>query len=73
TALGLRSRPVGSWQQADLGAAFGDTPGRDWIEHGLALGAPPSAADSLTTEATPATPPTASAAPAAPSGEEERP
>ncbi|MEV8444297.1 nitroreductase [Streptomyces parvus] len=73
TALGLRSRPIGSWQQADLGAAFGDTPGRDWIVHGLALGAPPSAADSLTTEATPATPPTASAAPAAPSGEEERP
>ncbi len=46
TALGLRSRPIGSWQQADLGAALGDTPGRDWIVHGLALGgggsAPPS-------------------------------
>ncbi|MFJ2027059.1 nitroreductase [Streptomyces sp. NPDC087897] len=38
TALGLRSRPVGSWQQADLGAALGDAPGRDWIVHGLALG-----------------------------------
>lgn len=38
TALGLRSRPIGSWQQADLGAALGDTPGRDWIVHGLALG-----------------------------------
>ncbi|NEC23943.1 nitroreductase, partial [Streptomyces parvus] len=74
TALGLRSRPIGSWQQADLGAAFGDTPGRDWIVHGLALGAPPTAADSpVTTETTPVTPPTASAAPAAPSGEEERP
>ncbi|MFJ6608820.1 nitroreductase [Streptomyces sp. NPDC091289] len=39
-ALGLRSRPIGSWQQADLGAALGDTPGRDWIVHGLALGGP---------------------------------
>ncbi|WP_258047368.1 nitroreductase [Streptomyces sp. SM13] len=38
TALGLRSRPIGSWQQADLGAALGDTPRRDWIVHGLALG-----------------------------------
>ncbi|MFW3464010.1 hypothetical protein ACN24K_28105 [Streptomyces microflavus] len=26
TALGLRSRPIGSWQQADLGAALGDAP-----------------------------------------------
>ncbi|WP_308457888.1 nitroreductase [Streptomyces sp. SM11] len=40
TALGMRSRPIGSWQQADLGAALGDTPGRDWIVHGLALGGP---------------------------------
>ncbi len=78
TARGLRSRPVGSWQQADLGGALGDTPGRDWIVHGLALGAPPTtAATPATTAATsapaPATPPTASAAPAAPPGEEERP
>ncbi|MFE3375059.1 nitroreductase [Streptomyces anulatus] len=41
TALGLRSRPIGSWQRADLGAALGEAPGRDWIVHGLALGAPP--------------------------------
>ncbi|MFF9145982.1 SagB/ThcOx family dehydrogenase [Streptomyces sp. NPDC014861] len=41
TALrhGLAARPVGSWQQADLGAALGAPPGRDWIVHGLALGA----------------------------------
>ncbi|WNZ13448.1 SagB/ThcOx family dehydrogenase [Streptomyces sp. 11x1] len=35
---GLDARPVGSWQQADLGAALGAPPGRDWIVHGLALG-----------------------------------
>jgi nitroreductase len=35
---GLAARPVGSWQQADLGAALGAMPGRDWIVHGLALG-----------------------------------
>ncbi|WP_338895598.1 SagB/ThcOx family dehydrogenase [Streptomyces sp. TG1A-60] len=35
---GLAGRPVGSWQQADLGAALGAAPGRDWIVHGLALG-----------------------------------
>ncbi|EGE40018.1 nitroreductase [Streptomyces sp. ACT-1] len=82
TALGLRSRPIGSWQQADLGAALGGTPGREWIVHGLALGAPPTtAATPATTAATaaatsapaPTTPPTASAAPATPPGEEERP
>ncbi|MFD5694054.1 nitroreductase [Streptomyces rubiginosohelvolus] len=57
TALGLRSRPIGSWQQADLGAALGDTPGRHWIVHGLALGArPTTAAASATTAATPPTP-----------------
>ncbi|MGW6550992.1 SagB/ThcOx family dehydrogenase [Streptomyces sp. NPDC055051] len=41
TALrhGLAARPVGSWQQADLGAALGAPPGRDWVVHGLALGA----------------------------------
>ncbi|MFI1952333.1 SagB/ThcOx family dehydrogenase [Streptomyces xinghaiensis] len=40
TALrhGLAARPVGSWQQADLGAALGTAPGRDWVVHGLALG-----------------------------------
>ncbi|GGZ60360.1 hypothetical protein GCM10010387_62570 [Streptomyces inusitatus] len=46
TALGLASRPVGSWQHADLGAALGGEPGREWILHGLALGsaseAPPA-------------------------------
>ncbi|MYS30658.1 SagB/ThcOx family dehydrogenase, partial [Streptomyces sp. SID7804] len=35
---GLTARPVGSWQQADLGAALGAPPGRDWVVHGLALG-----------------------------------
>lgn len=40
TALGLRSRPIGSWQQADLGTALGDAPGHDWIVHGLALAGP---------------------------------
>ncbi|MFF3819294.1 SagB/ThcOx family dehydrogenase [Streptomyces bluensis] len=35
---GLAARPVGSWQQADLGAAVGAAPGRDWIVHGLVLG-----------------------------------
>jgi nitroreductase len=35
---GSAARPVGSWQQADLGAALGAPPGRDWIVHGLALG-----------------------------------
>ncbi|MFF7627764.1 nitroreductase [Streptomyces cyaneofuscatus] len=40
TALGLRSRPIGSWLQADLGAALGDAPAHDWIVHGLALAGP---------------------------------
>ncbi|WP_329562557.1 nitroreductase [Streptomyces uncialis] len=40
TALGLVSRPVGSWQQADLGARLGGPPGRDWIVHALAVGTP---------------------------------
>lgn len=35
---GLAARPVGSWQQADLGAALGAPPGRDLVVHGLALG-----------------------------------
>ncbi|WP_435850642.1 hypothetical protein [Streptomyces olindensis] len=35
---GLGARPVGSWQQADLGAALGAAPDRDWVVHGLALG-----------------------------------
>ncbi|MER5555377.1 SagB/ThcOx family dehydrogenase [Streptomyces sp. NPDC002793] len=35
---GAAARPVGSWQQADLGAALGAAPGQDWIVHGLALG-----------------------------------
>ncbi|MGK3089955.1 nitroreductase [Streptomyces sp. WAC01490] len=39
-ALGLRSRPIGSWLQADLGAALGDAPAHDWIVHGLALAGP---------------------------------
>ncbi|MGW4361386.1 nitroreductase [Streptomyces californicus] len=67
TALGLRSRPIGSWQQADLGAALGEAPGRDWIVHGLALGAPPAKATTppATRTATPLTTRTATA-PAAP-------
>lgn len=35
---GLAARPVGSWQQADLGASLGAAPGRDWVVHALALG-----------------------------------
>ncbi|MHC0430347.1 nitroreductase family protein [Streptomyces sp. O3] len=38
TALGLRSRPVGSWQGADIGAALGGPAAQDWIIHGLAVG-----------------------------------
>ncbi|WP_030340427.1 hypothetical protein [Streptomyces californicus] len=67
TALGLRSRAIGSWQQADLGAALGEAPGRDWIVHGLALGGPP--AKTTTPPATrTATPPATrtATAPAAP-------
>ncbi|MFP1624975.1 nitroreductase [Streptomyces sp. 5K101] len=45
TALGLASRPVGSWQGADLGAALGEPPGRDWVLHGLALGRDAAAAE----------------------------
>ncbi|MFE4369131.1 nitroreductase [Streptomyces sp. NPDC056835] len=41
-AEGLPARPIGSWQQADLGAALGEAPDRDWIVHGLALGGPPA-------------------------------
>ncbi|GAA2450108.1 hypothetical protein [Streptomyces macrosporus] len=40
TRLGLRSRPIGSWQGADLGAALGERPGRTWVVHGLALAGP---------------------------------
>ncbi|MEW1549540.1 nitroreductase [Streptomyces tsukubensis] len=40
TAIGLPARPVGSWQNADLGAALGTPAGRRWIVHGLALTAP---------------------------------
>ncbi|MFF3558147.1 nitroreductase family protein [Streptomyces tsukubensis] len=40
TALGLPARPVGSWQNADLGAALRAPAGRRWIVHGLALTAP---------------------------------
>ncbi|MFI2213235.1 nitroreductase [Streptomyces sp. NPDC020141] len=50
-ALGTASRPVGSWQRADLGAALGGEPGRDWVIHGLALGRrrTPAAAPRTTT------------------------
>ncbi|MFD9947457.1 hypothetical protein ACFWYW_38525 [Nonomuraea sp. NPDC059023] len=40
TAAGLRTRPIGSWQAADLGAALGGRAGRRWIVHGLALASP---------------------------------
>ncbi|MEI7031149.1 nitroreductase [Streptomyces pratensis] len=89
TALGIRSRPIGSWQRADLGAALGDAPGRDWIVHALAVAAPStSAADPAPSPAParqagrPAPPPTRPSAPFAPTtpraptappGEEERP
>ncbi|MFC5744300.1 nitroreductase family protein [Actinomadura rugatobispora] len=44
TALGLRTRPVGSWQGADLGAALGGPARQRWLVHGLALASasPPS-------------------------------
>jgi nitroreductase len=45
---GLAARPVGSWQRADLGAALGAPPGRDWIVHALALGTPPAADEKRT-------------------------
>ncbi|MFE2295131.1 nitroreductase [Streptomyces sp. NPDC059452] len=63
TALGLRSRPIGSWQQADLGAALGEAPGHDWIVHGLALAGTPERPHEDTP--LPAPPP--------PPGKEERP
>lgn len=77
TALELRSRPIGSWQQADLGAALGDAPGHDWIVHGLALAGPPEPSGRPraggppppTPCATPPVPPASSAPP----GKEERP
>jgi nitroreductase len=40
TALGLRTRPIGSWQAADLGAALGGPAGQRWVIHGLALASP---------------------------------
>ncbi|GGV80073.1 hypothetical protein GCM10010294_51720 [Streptomyces griseoloalbus] len=45
---GLAARPVGSWQRADLGAALGAPPGRDWIVHGLALGTRPADEENTT-------------------------
>ncbi|GGT49577.1 hypothetical protein GCM10010271_62290 [Streptomyces kurssanovii] len=41
-AAGVPSRPVGSWQGADLGAALGGPAGQDWVVHGLALGRSPA-------------------------------
>ncbi|GAA3905326.1 hypothetical protein GCM10022244_14340 [Streptomyces gulbargensis] len=38
---GLATRPVGSWQRADLGAALGGAPEQNWIVHGLALSLAP--------------------------------
>ncbi|MFJ9624074.1 nitroreductase [Streptomyces sp. NPDC101181] len=78
TALGLGSRPIGSWQQADLGAALGDAPGRDWIVHGLVVAAPTTQdpdparplADRIPAAPAPTPPHTA---PTGPPGEEERP
>ncbi|MCG5218108.1 nitroreductase family protein [Streptosporangium soli] len=40
TALGLRTRPIGSWQAADLGASLGGPAGQRWVIHGLALASP---------------------------------
>ncbi|ARF76757.1 nitroreductase [Kitasatospora albolonga] len=73
TALGLRSRPIGSWQQADLGAALGETPGHDWIVHGLALAGPPTPTSRTTAAPTPSARPDHRQAPPAPPGKEERP
>jgi hypothetical protein len=42
TSAGVPSRPVGSWQGADLGAALGGPAGQDWVIHGLALGRTPA-------------------------------
>ncbi|GAA4663698.1 hypothetical protein GCM10023347_14480 [Streptomyces chumphonensis] len=46
---------MGAWQRADLGAALGEPPGRDWVVHGLALGAdgPPPAPDASGARAAP--------------------
>ncbi|OKI47135.1 nitroreductase [Streptomyces sp. TSRI0281] len=80
TALGLGSRPIGSWQQADLGAALGDTPRHNWIVHGLALAAPPGGPKPAViamcrkpAERTAPAPPATPSAPTALPGEEERP
>ncbi|MEU8203677.1 hypothetical protein [Streptosporangium sp. NPDC049046] len=40
TAAGLRTRPIGSWQAADLGAALGGPGGQRRVVHGLALASP---------------------------------
>nr|WP_319345569.1 hypothetical protein [Streptomyces microflavus] len=69
-------RPLGSWQQADLGAALGDGPGRDWIVHGLAFaGIPGEGSPPGDTPPAPSTPPAlqAPSAPTTPSGKEEHP
>ncbi|MET9435756.1 hypothetical protein [Streptomyces sp. NPDC006551] len=58
---GLESRPVGSWQGADLGAALGEPPGRYPVVHGLALGTHPAPAPAVLARATVAVPGPASA------------
>lgn len=66
---GLASRPVGSWQSADLGAALGDPPGRSPVLHALALGRGPErhTEDRLPVPPIPARPPSHPAQGAPPS------
>ncbi|MFD7324887.1 hypothetical protein ACFV9D_28010 [Streptomyces sp. NPDC059875] len=59
---GLLSRPVGSWQSADLGAALGDPPRLSPVLHALALGRRPEGRPQA-----PARPPSDSAQGAPPS------
>jgi hypothetical protein len=69
----LASRPVGSWQSADLGAALGEPPGHSAVLHALALGRRPEERPEGHAEAlrpgppTPACPPSHSAQGAPPS------
>lgn len=71
TAHGLRSRPLGAWQQADLGASVGRTPGQEWVVHGLALGDPRTDPRTASDPAAPAAPPRS--APEPPTGRESAP
>lgn len=73
TALGLRTRPVGSWQRADLGAALGRAAGERWVVHGLALAAPEDPVPAGREGPVPAPPAQAAADAAAPGSSPHRP